>query len=247
MKQLASRSTTMLVLLIVVASGCDSQSPEVVPEPTPEPIPEPAPEPPEALRYFPLEVGNVWEYEEYIQTGDPFCPSIWSLVNFRRLEIEKEVMVQGKRYFQTRTTLFDLEGRVKDRPSWIDPTAVIGYDTSGVKVIQVDAETGEVNEVAASCELGAEDGDFAICGWEGDPPYFVSKAEEGTGRVEGGSIPGKYKNFESGDLATWYNYVLDVGPVSSGFYDCGGNESKLIYAKVGGQEIGTSRIPDAEN
>ena len=137
MKIVAIHRVVLFTLLIAFIAGCDSQGD----------MQEPVPEPPPALRYFPLEVGNVWEYERFGQTGDDFCPNDWTLSGYLRYEIEDEVIVQGKRYFQLAGTQFDLEGS-----SFNPYVLTIGYDTTAVQMINLDPEGHERIWFESPCE-----------------------------------------------------------------------------------------------
>ncbi len=218
----------LLTLLIAAIAGCDNRS--ALEESEPEP------EAPAALRYFPLAVGNVWEYERFGQTGDDFCPNDWTLSGYLRYEIQETVMVQGRRYFQMAGIEYDLEG-----VPFSNYTLTIGYDTTAVQMIILDPEGNERIWFASPCELDTPIGEIAACG--GFDPYITLGSEEWTGAISGDSLASPFKRFETNFFNAWFSYVQDVGLISSGQFDCGGSRQDLIFARIDGQGIGRRKVP----
>jgi len=218
----------LVTLLIASMVGCDNRGG----------LEEPEPESPAALRYFPLAVGNVWEYERFGQASAPTCSEAWTLSGYLRYEIQDEVIVRGKRYFQLSGTEYGLDG-----VAFHNYVLTIGYDTTAARIVSLRPDGSEQTWFASPCRLDTPVGEAASCGEPEISPYLVSGSETWTGEVSGEPVAGVYKRFDWSSFTAWYSYVQDVGLVSSGQFDCGGTRHDLIFARVEGHGIGMRKIP----
>ena len=191
--------------------------------------------PPDTLdwhRYYPLEVGNIWEYEE---AEDPF--------DYTRYHIVSDTTVGERRYY--RRNIF-----YQNIPVFGDTVYTgydyVRYDTAGVVVAvpSPDADTAVVDPCAwedyfvRDLRLGF--GARVAC--PASPSDSVS--------VEGGynevwTAPGgapvnvaAIKTFIVVDGLIYSTFVADIGPVG------GGNlwGPRLHYARIGAVEYGTPGI-----
>ena len=190
--------------------------------------------PPDTLdwhRYYPLDVGNIWEYNEAEQ---PF--------EYTRYHIESDTMAGGRLYYK-REILF------QNIPVWGDTVFTgydyVRYDTAGVVVAvpSPDADTAVVDPCAwedyfvRDLRLGFE----ARVACPAPPPDSVF-VEGGYNEVwtapDGAPVNvAAIKTFFLDGLI-YSTFVADIGPVG------GGNlwGPRLHYARIGGVEYGTPRI-----
>ena len=190
--------------------------------------------PPDTLdwhRYYPLDVGNIWEYNE---AEDPF--------EYTRYHIESDTMAGGRLYYK-REILF------QNIPVWGDTVFTgydyVRYDTAGVVVAvpSPDADTAVVDPCASEdyfardLRLGFE----ARVACPAPPPdsVFVEGGYDEVWTAPDG-VPvnvAAIKTFFLDGLI-YSTFVADIGPVG------GGNlwGPRLHYARIGGVEYGTPRI-----
>ncbi|MCH7976685.1 MAG: T9SS type A sorting domain-containing protein [Bacteroidetes bacterium] len=191
--------------------------------------------PPDTLdwhRYYPLEVGNIWEYEE---AEDPF--------DYTRYHIVSDTTVGEHRYY--RRNIF-----YQNIPVFGDTVYTgydyVRYDTAGVVVAvpSPDADTAVVDPCASEdyfardLRLGFE----ARVACPAPPPdsVFVEGGYDEVWTAPGGAPVNvaAIKTFFVVDGLIYSTFVADIGPVG------GGNlwGPRLHYARIGGVEYGTPGI-----
>ena len=173
----------------------------------------------DAARYFPLAVGNAWEYESFFPVP-PGSASRW--------EVASDTTIDGEDYFIMTNDALSCSPCI-DRYT-------VRFDPDTATIVQ-RLPTGEVVPWwFADCPLDASFGSETTCG-------VVSGGYDQDVELAGG-IPFEgvtYKAFDSGfQLA---GYVADVGYVGyvQQQYESGG--SRLLYARIDGVEYGTSSFP----
>jgi hypothetical protein len=85
---------------------------------------DPIPDTTAAWRYYPLEIGNVWDYL-YRPTIGP--------VTYSRVSIERDTLIAGERYFVQRTTEYDDDLTIRD-----SYTSMLRFDTTAANVVYPD-------------------------------------------------------------------------------------------------------------
>lgn len=201
---------------------------------------QPAPVTPDTLdwkRYYPLDVGNVWEYR--VAEGEPLL----------RREIVADTVVAELRYFLMEETSYDYDyvGGGTELEVWRRDTLYVRYDSLGTVVIlpEIEADTLIIprnvpfdGEASGYFDLRSAFGDSVYYGEGADDFYWVQGGyravlEIGDDTVE---VPA-LKLFQS---PLWHeSYAADIGFVG------GGNlwGPSLTYAEVGGIMYGVSRTP----
>lgn len=194
------------------------------------------PPPPDTLdwhRYYPLAVGNAWEYSD---AENPFAL-------FRHV-IESDTTIQGRLYY--RRVTYSQEVPIFGDTVFVNHDYV-RYDTAGVVVAAASPAADTVaadpcadNYFARDLRLGF--GARVKCPMPPPDSVIVEGAYDLVWTAPGGELVEvaaiKYF-FVDGIIYT--EFVADVGPVG------GGNlwGPRLHYARVGGVEYGTPRIPVA--
>ena len=168
-----------------------------------------------AWRYFPLEVGNVWEYD-----------GLGLLTHSRdyRIEVESDTLIEGQHYF---VVAFDAIRCSPCIERWH-----VRFDLETGRMVEHVSGGEDVPWWYANCELNAPFGSETTCG-ETSGGY-----EESFELADGSVLEGvTYKVFNSGfDL---HGYVADVGFVTEAILQYEPGEARLRYARVGGVEYGT--------
>lgn len=185
---------------------------------------EPVPDTTSAWRYFPLEVGNVWEYEGY----GPLTPED------HRWEVVGDTLLEGRHYFAA----------IRECISECFPTSVpTGYlfrfDSTAARVVvryPEDVPGTEYLFFGGGCALDAPFGAEAAC-YESD--LDVSGGYDETFELaDGGVLEGvTYKVF--GTPTVYWGYVAGIGLVEDAFLEYEPRERRLAYARIGGVEYGT--------
>lgn len=186
------------------------------------PVSAQTPDTTEAERYFPLEVGNVWEYEGL------------GLLNHStdyRIEVEADTLIGGQRYFLLTHDALDCSPCL-DRYT-------VRFDAETGRIVERTSE-GEVAWWYADCELNAPFEDETTCG------EVVGGYEETFELADGSVLEGvTYKVFDSG--FELHGYVADVGFVTEAILQMEPGEARLRYARVDGVEYGTPFPVSAED
>ncbi len=201
-----------LFLLTVLAAPAFAQG-GIVPDTT-------APE-----RYFPLQVGNVWEYDDWQIGIFPFPPMH---VGYERWVVTGEADVGGEAYAVLSVSSFASNGaRGPVR------TRYVRFDTSRAVVLE---------------RSGEDEGVFEFLPCELDTPFFpVSECTEsaggayvyGVGHGQGVlDVTTSVKRFDR--IGASYYVAAGIGFVRQAGSDLkGGRDLTLLYARVAGRRHGT--------
>ena len=189
-----------------------------------------------AWRYFPLALGNVWEYE--VARGS-------DLLALRRHAVTADTVVDGERFFRIEWTETDRAGR----PVADARVSLARFDTTLGGLRSIAAEGDLLDNVVYECgALGApfgtdpyEDGLIeCVLGPSYGPGAGVTVGG-GYGRtveVGGDVVRTSVKAVDTqgaGEALTWY--AAGVGYL--GYVARGAGRLTLRYARVGGVEVGT--------
>lgn len=169
-----------------------------------------------AWRYFPLEVGNVWEYEGL------------GLLNYSsdyRLTVESEVEVEGKQYFVVGDETLD------GSPSVTRST--VRYDASTGHIVARGVDGLEYVWWYTPCPFNAAFGAETECG-EVEGGYEESFELSGGTLLQGVT----YKTF-SEEYSHLWGYIAGIGPVTRAILAYEPGEERLRYARVSGVEYGS--------
>jgi hypothetical protein len=190
-----------------------------------------------AWRYFPLEIGNVWEYESNYYACPQGCGSD-ELLGYRRWMVVRDSVLDGVRYFVLREEEFSAEGEVaglRDR--------LVRFDASvarGVERFENGAHAPWPSE--AACRLDSPFGGMPDCGeYEG---YYeeVYGGYDHEVYIGDDFVVTAMKGFVG--LASEVRFGADLGYLGMSGGKASVWEDELVYARVGGIEYGT-RIPVA--
>ena len=185
-----------------------------------------------AWRYYPLEVGNVWEYEN---PNGPF-PSI-----FYQRRVVGDTTALGHRYFV-------MERRSTSAPAAPPSRSYVRFDTvtATPRSLLVFA-TGPPSEDVIGCPLDTTVGEALDCsdafGFGTLGSHQVEPVVIGGSRAEGpaDTVRTVVKSYAVG-LGFYVVYAADIGIIRQGGE---GADSWLTYARIGGVEYGASRFPTA--
>lgn len=194
-------------------------------------------------RYYPLAVGNVWEYEARPSSVEP--PA------FVRRVVERDTVVDGRRYFVQVT--YVAAGR--DAPFVYQSRSVVRFDTTAARVVGLIVGQGPGGEYVVACGLGAAFETNIDCSPMNNPnggPDETQVSGGYGGTVDFGPGTGPLpvearKSFREGfgdggnDL-----YAAPVGYVGNSGAFCEGCFTALRYARVGGVSYGVSVVVAAE-
>ncbi|HYE96942.1 MAG TPA: T9SS type A sorting domain-containing protein [Rubricoccaceae bacterium] len=179
--------------------------------------------------YYPLGVGDVWEYAEP-GTG-----------NTLRVHIARDTFALGRPYVVQVRDRFDSAGDTLPPPLYYHRTP-LRYDTASTQVrniIPLDPDEEQVFPFAP-CPLGAPGGQPVRC-YDGASWYGVREFI-GTLTIGDTVLTGvRFKEFES--TAELFTYAAEFGEVE--FLSKIEPYRYLRYARVGGVEYGTPRFPVA--
>lgn len=187
----------------------------------------------EPWRYFPLAVGNAWEYYNYF-TGERL-----------RVDVYGTETYNGRTYFSTIDILYDGDGAARAAP----PGHSLRYDTTAAAVWFYVHETGgERPYFEASCPLNAPFESEVGC-YSGGEPFAVGGGYDGL-LAFGEPLPGTgedtvrtaVKTYAYTDPGIFYDlrYAAGLGLV---YYDDEYVRKGLYYARVDGGEYGVSVLP----
>lgn len=186
-------------------------------------------------RYFPLEVGNEWQYEEREAVNMP--PAI-----YRTFRIVGDTLIEGRTYFVSERGAYD-----PNTQEFNIGVEFLRYDTTRASIVRFvtyadgSGMTDEWDWSVVPCglDLAFESGEE--CGYPGTYHFY---AIGGYGRqIVIDSLVydvAAYKEFDS--LGGGYGLAADVGLIwrsSEG----GGALLKLVYAKVGEMTYGSPSVP----
>ena len=183
------------------------------------------PDPTDPARYYPLDLGNVWEYlvSEKLSYFEA------------RVEIVQDTVLNGRAYVVEFT-----KTRTPGSPSWGSGYGVpIRFDPEASLVYAYQEPSGEAVWNRSGCPLNAAFGSVVSCqntltNVQGGLDTFFTLGDSSQVAVAA------LKRFASLD----YTYVADIGWVRKiGF---AGGETRLHYARIRGVEYGTSFSVAAE-
>lgn len=192
-------------------------------------------------RYFPLEVGNEWQYRD-AESGPA-----------SRFVLRKDTLLSGRLYFIGRETFFAPDGS----PQTLLPSrdVYMRYDTSGV-VVEFESPDADTGYIPVVFERGLES--FPVIdlrthfGTSVNHPDGMSDQIDVTGGYEMSLrvglpqvVAAAVKEFAT---PSWFwSFAADIG------FAGGGNlwGPRLMYASVGGVEygavfVGTEKVPSRE-
>jgi len=207
-----------LLLVLALASAAHAQDP--VPDPTPP------------HRYFPLAVGDEWEYLNFLLDADP------SIGRYTRREIVRDTIVGGVRYFAEVTTQRDSDQEGWDRSE----TRFLRYDSTTTRVVQL--VTGH-SDAPIECPFGVDFGEVFTCWGESsgtalDGDMMATGRLDATVRVDPSVDPTRQLRVEAVKAFTWVEpvdpattpvYAAPIGYVGEEPGMCGCFRS-LTYARV---------------
>lgn len=185
-----------------------------------------------AWRYFPLHVGDEWEYVFRGEDldGNPVDPILTRRVTLR------DSLIDGHRYFLQRTERYRIEsGALIDQRS-----RLVRFDTTAAR--PVERRNGTEVPLGSGCPFDAAFGAELDCDGDGELDVVVSGSMEGYVRIGGDVLEGVPEKAFAPLLADFAvtEYVADVGPAhtSNLFVP----PDSLVYARVDGIEYG-ARYP----
>ncbi|HLT46074.1 MAG TPA: hypothetical protein VK002_02495, partial [Rubricoccaceae bacterium] len=194
----------------------------------------PTPDTTAPWRYYPLHVGDAWEYYVYF-TGDVL-----------RREVTRDTTFNGHRYFILERYRAEAGGELE--PDWL-PFARVRFDTTSAFVVEpyTDGSGTEVVFFLAPCPFNADFNSTVYCppgAWKDVP---VTGGYEGV-LVFGDPFPG---TGEDTVHTAWkeYDVPFNIRRYAAGFgevyYGGEAEEYGLYYARIDGVEYGVPRYPTA--
>jgi len=191
---------------------------------TPLAAQDPIPDTTEAWRYFPLEIGNEWQYWS---EGDQ-CSE------FQVRSVVGDTLIDNTRYFQYQIARFEPGGDPIEPPE----TFFLRFDSL---TATIDAVDGRRYHDITTCPLNAAFNDTLLC----DEPDFEMETSGGARDVVIGEdmIQTTVKTYTCcvGDI--WKQYIAGIGTMGIQGFGC---NSVLLYSRVSGVEYGTPVISAAE-
>ena len=188
-------------------------------------------------RYYPLTVGNVWEYQ--VVEGEPLL----------RRVIIGDTVVLGREYFLMDETAYDYDylGGGTELEVFFRDTFYVRYDTLGTVVALKDVNSDTSSVPRSELSYAAPDVYFDLRSAFGDSVRYGERAEDfylvggGYDRLVetgfGGAYVAAHKVFQ--DPLWMESYATELGFLG------GGNlwGPRITFAKISGAEYGVSRKP----
>lgn len=183
-------------------------------------------------RYFPLDVGNVWQYENARFTGEPVTFSSWAITG--------EAEVEGQAYVE-----FERCDEADDGSAICDEPLLLRYDDEHELVLR-RTDDGDVWWDVLPCELGAAFNtgatfdEFTPCTGpaEGIVPMATQGAYGATVAVPPDEVTGDTRKSVEMYPGTGPELYAGLG-VTQYFYDLMAEPMRLVYAHVDGEQVGT--------
>ena len=180
--------------------------------------------------YFPLQLGNYWEWSTTIVNG--------IYIKDQR-EITGDTLINGTSYFKQRAYFLEENAMVQETrdSTW---TEYIRYDSLNTRVVEWVGDTGQ--ERAYSCNLSASFGSSSTCEGFGDtfvagryldPPAVIIVTGDPIGY-------GAIKRFTADYRGVTYFYGIGGIPTS---FDRVGVSVVFTYLRLNGVEYGEIRFP----
>jgi hypothetical protein len=181
-------------------------------------------------RYYPLHVGDAWEYYEY-GSGD-----------ILRREINRDTTFNGHRYFVVERFRAANGGPLE--PDFL-PFIRVRFDTTSALVLEpfTDGSGIEIPAYGVPCPFDADFGTVIDCPREDD--VAVTGGHDGL-LVFGGDLPG---TGEDTLRVTWKEYARDflllryAADIGEAYVEMKFPSHGLYYARVDGVEYGVPRYP----
>ena len=191
-----------------------------------------------AWRYFPLEVGNVWEYEVYEETCDfdGNCSDAL-LTGYVQRAVVGEVLVEGRSYVEVLERRFtpEEEEASADR-------RLVRFDTLAARSMWRSDTGDDAWPGFFSCRLDTPFGENAVCS---EIQFSTAGGYEESVVINGDAFTGTVKSYVS--FVGRYDFVADVGVVKTIF---GGGAPAFTswhdasFVRVDDVEYGTRRFGD---
>lgn len=193
---------------------------------------DPEPDTTSPWRYFPLAVGNAWEYKEHF------------FDTYYRREVVDTVQFNEEWYFELRYFVAENGGPMVPDPN--PPVEYIRYDTTDAMVYAWSPKFNvEYHSFLAPCPFDAEYGSTPFCPGSGENAE-VSGSLDGQ-LVFGGMEPGTGKDTVITAVKQYilgsafvHRYGADFGQV---YFESDGSLYGLYYSRVNGIEHGVPRYP----
>jgi hypothetical protein len=175
-------------------------------------------------RYYPLAVGNAWEYQN--QNGETM-----------RIDIRRDSVIDGQVYYNWHRMFYDPQGI--PHPGW-EISAFIRFDTTSAYVVTPD--TGYPYFIGTRCRFDAQPGEDLEC--EGEFGGWVSgMTYEGVlafGDTTVTDVPVKQYSMVDAE----HRFAADFGLVWAWEKD-GHSPRGLTFARINGHEYGQEWYPVA--
>ena len=188
-----------------------------------------------AARYLPLEVGHVWEYEQWIQECIIFdCTT--EVVGYERWTVEQDTVAAGQRYKLLRQDDYSVDGEYESTRR-----DLVRFDTSQAFGVRRVGESEIAWPGDVPCRLDEPFDTIVECGGWGK--VYISRPGEIIVRTEGETETRVVKEYQA--LIPGSYFGADVGLLYEGGGEFGGAWITLSYARVGDLEYGSERFPVA--
>lgn len=172
-------------------------------------------------RYFPLAIGNTWEYT---RTG-AFPGLSW----LERRAVVGDTLVDGETYVRYQVDRFDDAGQPLDEGfTWL-----LRYDPATASIVTTEPPLPALT----GCPLDAPFGAEMMCADDCFTSVFGGVEDVGVGED---TLHTSVKYFDSHACEVTGAYAADLGFIG---YDSFGGSMRLGYARVGGAEFGAPVIP----
>jgi len=191
---------------------------------------DPEPDTTAPWRYYPLEIGNAWEYDRH-PTGLPHID-----LGTRRVDIEKDTLINDTRYVILRSLYYDENGE----PWHNGPSRTpIRFDTLAAAVY--GAVNNEDPYYETPCPLDVPFDAMVLCGGnEDDPFYTYGGYDEGTLSFPDTSFAVTYKGYAN-TIGFTTSYAAGYGQFALSFDN--GDTLVLEYMRIDGVEYGAPQFP----
>ncbi|HLA63031.1 MAG TPA: T9SS type A sorting domain-containing protein [Rhodothermales bacterium] len=183
--------------------------------------------PPDPWLFYPLAVGNTWEYRH------------WGLPGFERRVVERDTVIDGHRYFDHATYTSPNAG------VWtLRSRALLRFDTTASRVVARQATGQETLAFCAIVTYGLVSCDPSVFAGGGTSQGFVGYAGQtllvGSHQVNVLArvvVHGSYPFSVDPDWVPYF--AAPIGYVGAEPYSCVLCGSRLMYARVGGTTYGS--------
>ena len=195
-----------------------------------------------AHRYYPLAVGNIWEYEHYQSnwTNWPSCADT-VLTGYSRVIITGDTTLRGNAAYAVTQERYD-----GSRTLLSEEASISRFDTTDARVTTWNASDEMWGRSWAMPDCG---GLNATQGYQNQcfDPTSVQIDEAWSGMIGGMPVSGsRMQNTINLGGGMYWAYIADVGLAKrDARYECSGSLYQLRYARVGENIIGSSVLPSS--